>query len=131
MYRKRTSTLSRNTLCEELPKPEPIDWEGDERSAEFRQQFEGKDGEKPFEYFGRDMERHKFYPARDERPAYTLVPNLSHKKQAVIGGLLSLSRVQTSESGTDTDIKTVMLPSKEAGKEDGGTTQPGPLPADA
>ena len=56
------------------------------------------------------MERCKFSPARDEdHPAYT-VPNLSHKQQAVIGELLSLSRVQTSESGTEEDIETVALP---------------------
>jgi len=31
--------------------------------------------------------------------------------QAVIGGLLSLSRIPTSETGTETDIDTVKLPS--------------------
>jgi len=53
------------------------------------------------------MERRKFFPTWDEdHPAYT-VPILSHRQQAVIGGLLSLSRVATSEAGTETDIDTV------------------------
>ena len=56
------------------------------------------------------MERRKFFPARDEdHPAYT-VPILSHRQQAVIGGLLSLSRVPTSETSTETDIDIVKLP---------------------
>ena len=47
----------------------------------------------------------------DERPAYS-EHNLSHKQQQVIGGLLSLSRVQTSESGTEADLETATLPAK-------------------
>jgi len=69
--------VGHKTPSEKQPKPEPIDWEGGERSAEIRQQFEGKDGTKPFKYFGRYMDR--FFPALDERPAYT-GPNLSHKQ---------------------------------------------------
>ena len=68
MYRKRTSTSSRKTLSEEPSEPAPIDWKRT-NAPEFRQQFEGKDETKPFEYFGRDMERRKFFPTRDERPA--------------------------------------------------------------
>ena len=69
-----------------------------------------KDGTKPFDYVGRDMERRKFFPARDgDHPAYT-VPILSHRQQEVIGGLLSQSRVLTSETGTETDRDTVKLP---------------------
>ena len=89
----------------------PIDWddvEGEERSEKFRQQFVGKDGTKPFDYVGRYMERRKFFTARDH-PAYT-VPILSHRQQEIIGGLLSLSRVPTSETGTETDRDTVKLP---------------------
>ena len=56
------------------------------------------------------MERRKFSPARDaDHPAYT-VPNLSHRQQAVVGGLLSLSRVPTSEEGTESDRDTFKLP---------------------
>ena len=113
MYRKRSSTSSRKTPREEAPLQEPIDWdevEGEKRSEKFHQQFVGKDGTKPFDYTGRDMERRKFFPARDaDHPAYT-VPNLSHRQQAVIGGLLSLSRVPTSEAGTESDRDTVKLP---------------------
>ena len=70
----------------------------------------GKDGTKPFDYVGRDMERRKYFPARDgDHPAYT-VPILSHRQQEVIGGLLSLSRVQTSDTGTESDRDTVKLP---------------------
>ena len=73
MYKKRSSTWSRKTPREEALAHKPIDWEGDERSAECRQQFEGKDGSKPFDYVGRDMERRKFFPARDEdHPAHTV-----------------------------------------------------------
>ena len=76
----------------------------------------GKDGTKPFDYVGRDMERRKFIPARDgDHPAYT-VPILSHRQQEVIGGLLSLSRVQTSETGTESDRDTVKLPRESEGK---------------
>ena len=61
--------------------------------------------------YGRDMERRKFFPARDaDHPAYT-VPILSHRQQEVIGGLLSLSRVPTtSEADTESDKDTVKLP---------------------
>jgi len=52
------------------------------------------------------MERRIFFPARDEdHPAYT-APILSHRQQAVIGGLLSPTR----ETNTETDIDTVTLP---------------------
>ena len=117
MYKKRSSTSSRKTPREEAPQQEPIDWdevEGEERSETFRQQFVGKDGTKPFDYTGRDMERRKFFPTRDaDHPAYT-VPNLSLRQQAVIGGLLSLSRVPTSEVGTESDRDTVKLPRESA-----------------
>ena len=59
----------------------------------------------PFDYVGREMEQRKVFPARDEdQPAYT-VPILSHRQQAVIGGLLS-----PRATGTETDIDTVTLP---------------------
>jgi len=113
MYKKRSTTSSRKTTAAKAPEQDPIDWdevEGEERSETFRQQFVGKDGTKPFDYVGRDMERRKFVPARDgDHPAYT-VPILSHRQQEVIGGLLSLSRVQTSETGTESDSDTVKLP---------------------
>jgi hypothetical protein len=113
MYKKRSSTSSRKTQREEAHLQEPIDWdevEIEERSETLRQQFVGQDGTKPFDYTGRDMERRKFFPARDaDHPAYT-VPNLSHRQQAVVGGLLSQSRVPTSEAGTESDKDTVKLP---------------------
>jgi hypothetical protein len=113
MYKKRSTTSSRKTTAAKAPEQDPIDWdegEGEERSETFRQQFVGKDGTKPFDYVGRDMERRKFIPARDgDHPAYT-VPILGHRQQEVIGGLLSLSRVQTSETGTESDRDTVKLP---------------------
>ena len=61
--------FNHKTPTDALLKPEPIDWEGEDRSAKCRQQFEDKDGTQPFEYFVRDMERRKFFPSRDERPA--------------------------------------------------------------
>jgi len=51
----------------------------------------------------------------DEGPAYT-EHNLSHKQQQVIGGLLSLSRVHTSESGTEAELETAKLPREPAKK---------------
>jgi len=57
MYRKRASTSSGKTTSEAVPRQKPIGWEEDERSAEFWQQFEGKDGTKPFKSIGRDIER--------------------------------------------------------------------------
>jgi len=58
---------------------------------------------------GRDMERRKLFPAKDERLAYTL-PNLNHKQQQVIRGILFLPRIPPSESGMEAEIETVKLP---------------------
>ena len=56
MYKKRSSTSIRKSKSEEEFAQEPIDWEWYEQSAEFWQQFDGKNCTMPFDYVIRDME---------------------------------------------------------------------------
>jgi len=55
----------------EQEKYESTDWEGDETSAFFWKQFEGKSGDAPFKFSGRDHEARIYLPEKDGRPAYT------------------------------------------------------------
>ena len=60
------STLSLKPPPGPNPRDAHVDKEGNERSAKFRQQFEGQDGSTQFEYVGRNQERRKLFPAKDE-----------------------------------------------------------------
>ena len=64
----------------------------------------------------RDSQNVEILELARARTTQRTFPSLSDKQQAVIGGLLSLSRVQTRESGEEADTETVKLPREPAKK---------------
>jgi len=78
MYKKRISTSSPKNPAMRHTNWSLLTGKGTSAARNFDN---SSNGTKPFEYFGRDIGRRKFFPARDERPGYT-APNISHKQSS-------------------------------------------------